>query len=171
MGQASTSRNITQRVAGRQVDYDAQAFSDVITRRNEDAVAVFPGRFVINGSTDQVALIQDSGAVLGATEFYHGLAVDNETRERTAGSLATDGYVQNALIPIAKSGRWYVETEEAVVEGDQVFVRYVAGAGGTVIGLARTDVDTASAEGVNAKFAETTTASGLAAVELNLAQV
>ena len=171
MGQAAWARNITQRVAGRQVDMHAQAFADVITKRNEDSVAIFPGRFVINGTTDEDALIQDSGAVLAAGEFYRGLAVENETRERVGATLATTGYIQNALVPIAKDGRWYVETEEAVTEGDQVFVRYVAGAGGSVIGLARTDVDTASAEAINATFAETTTAAGLAAVELNMAQV
>lgn len=171
MGQGTWARGIDQKVAGRQVDLDAQAFADVITKRNEDSVAIFPGRFVINGTTDEDTLIQDSGVVLAGTEFYRGLAVDNENRERVGSTLATTGYVENALVPIARSGRWYVETEEAVTEGDTVWVRFVAGAGGSVIGLARTDVDTASAEAIKAKFAETTTGAGLAAVQLNMDQV
>jgi hypothetical protein len=171
MGQDAWSRNITARVAGRQVDMHAQAFADVITRRNNSSVAIFPGRFVVRDTSDVFCKIQDSGAVLAAGEFYHGLAVDNENRERVGSTLATAGYIEDALVPIARSGRWYAESEEAVNEGAQVFVRYVAGAGGSIIGKVRGDVDTASAEAVKAKFAETIAAAGLVAIDLNIAQV
>lgn len=170
MGQASWARNITAEVAGRAVDYRTQAYADVVTGRNEIATAIFPGRFVVKGTNDADVKIQDSGAAIGAG-LYAGLAIDNENRERVQGSLATAGYLQNELVPVARSGRWYVETEEAVAKGEQVFVRFVAGAGGSIIGKARNDADTASAEAVNATFAETTSAAGLAAVELNFAQV
>lgn len=166
--QATWSKTITQRVAGMAVDGHTQAYAVVATGKNEKATAIFPGRFVVKGTSDTDVKIQDSGASGG---LYIGLAVDNENRERVQGSLATEGYLQYKDLPVAKTGIWYVETEEAVAKGGTVYVRYVAGAGGSVIGLARTDVDTASAEAIKAKFAETTTAAGLAAVELNIPQV
>jgi len=171
MGQASTSRDITTKRAGAAVDYQALSVADKITRRNNSAVAVFPGRMVIRDTDDLSAKIQDSGVVLGAGEFYHGLVMDNTNRERVQGSSATAGYLQNELIPIARTGRFYAECEEAVAEGDTVWVRFVAGAGGSIIGKVRGDVDTASAEAINAKFAQTITAAGLVAIDLNMPQV
>lgn len=175
MGQTSFPRNITTRRAGAAADYQALDTADIVTIRNEDSVAIFPGRFVVNGTNVTVephdGKIQDSGAVLGASEFYVGLATENTNRERVQGSTATAGYIENALAPIARTGRFYAECEEAVTKGDQVFVRYVAGAGGTIIGQVRGDVDTASAEAVNATFAETISAAGLVKIELNMPQV
>ncbi len=170
MGQSSTSRNITTKRAGAAVDYQALDVGDVVTGRNEDAVAIFPGRFVVQGAVDGAVKIQDSGAVIGAGS-YVGLVTDNETRERVQGSTLTAGYIENALVPVARTSRFYAECEEAVAKGGTVFVRYVAGAGGSVIGLVRSDVDTASAEAVNAKFAETITGAGLVAIDLNMPQV
>ena len=168
MGQASTSRNITTRRAGAAVDYQALDNADIVTGRNELAAAIFPGVFVAQGATDDDFMLNDTGAA-GAT--YIGVATDNENRERVQGSTATTGYIQNALVPVARTGRFYVNCEQAATKGAQVYVRYVAGAGGTNIGYARTDIDTASAEAVNATFAETITAAGLIAVELNMPQV
>ncbi len=117
MGQSSTSRDITTKRAGAAVDYQALSVADKITRRNNSAVAVFPCRMVIRDTDDLSAKIQDSGVVLGAGEFYHGLVMDNTNRERVQGSSATAGYLQNELIPIARTGRFYAECEEAVAEG------------------------------------------------------
>lgn len=168
MGQATWARNITKQAAGRAADMHTQAYADVVTARNADATAIFPGRFIVTDGVD--FKVQDSGVALAGTERYY-LAVDNENRERVAGSTATAGYAQYELVPGALDGRWYVETEEAVAKGDPVYVRFVAGAGGTVIGQARNDADTASCEAIDARFNETTTAAGLAEVELNLKQV
>lgn len=174
MGQTSYARNITKRRAGAAADYQALDTADIVTCRNEDSVAVFPGRFVVSGTNTSVqphdCKIQDSGAAIGAG-FYIGLATENTNRERVQGSTATDGYIENAMVPVARTGRFFVETEETVVKGGTVFVRYVAGAGGSIIGKARTDVDTASAEAVNATFAESVTGAGLAAIDLNMPQV
>lgn len=171
MGQTSWARDITTRRAGAPADMHTAARRDSITKRNADAGAIFPGRFVVSDvATAGYVKIQDSGAVLAGTERYY-LAIENTNRERVQGSTATEGYVQNALTPVALDGRWYVETEEAVAENEQVYIRFVAGAGGTVIGKARNDADTASCEAINARFVETTTAAGLAQVELNLHQV
>lgn len=175
MGQTSYARNITKRRAGAAVDYQALDVGDIVTVRNEGSAAMFPGRFVVGGTNTSdrphEAKVQDSGAVLAAGEYYVGLVTDNTNRERVQGSTATAGYIQNAMAPIARTSRFYAECEEAVNKGDQVFVRYVAGAGGTVIGVVRGDVDTASAEAINATFAETISAAGLVAVDLNMPQV
>lgn len=170
MGQATWTKTITQRVAGRAADMHTQAYAEVVTGRNEKATAIFPGRFVVGGTADDDVKIQDSGATLAAGEYYAGLAVDNENRERVQGSLATAGYVQNEITPAAKTGIWWVECEEAVNKGEQVFVRFATGTG-SVIGQVRNDADTATCEAIKAKFAETTTAAGIVAVELNIPQV
>ena len=174
MGQTSFVRNITKRRAGAAVDYQALDAADIVTVRNEDSVAIFPGRFVVSGTNVIVhphdGKIQDSGAAIGSG-FYLGLATDNTNRERTQGSTSTGGYIEGAMAPIARTNRFYAECEETVVKGATVFVRYVAGAGGTIIGQVRSDVDTASAEAVKAKFAESRTGAGLVAIDLNMPQV
>lgn len=168
MGQATCNRDISQKRAGMPVDFQAASVGDIVTGRNDLSTAIYPGRFVVQGTSDDDVKIQNSGAAGGV---YVGLAVDINTRERTRGASTTDGFVENALLPVAKDGRWYVETEEAVTKGGQVYVRFVAGAGGSVIGLARTDADTASAEAINATFDETVGSAGIAAVTLSLNQV
>lgn len=167
MGQDSWARNIDQKVAGRAVDYHAQAYADVVGGRNEEAVAIFPGLFVVQGTADDDVKIDDGG-VTGADIL--GLAVDNENRERVGSTLLTTGYVQNALVPVARSGRWYVNCGSTASKGGTVYVRFAAGTT-SVIGEAYSSADTATCDAINAKFAETITAPGLVAVDLNMAQV
>lgn len=167
MGQASVSRNITTRRAGMPVDYQAMDVGDIPTGRNELATAIFPGFFVVQGTDDEDVKIDDSGAT-GATIL--GAAVDNAIRQRVQGSTATTGYVQNILTPYAQTGRWYVNCGSTAIKGGQVFVRFVAGTT-SVIGEAYSSADTASCDAINAKFAETITAAGIVAVELNMHQV
>ncbi len=167
MGQTSTSRSITTRRAGAAVDYQALDVGDILTGRNELATAILPGLFVAQGASDDDVMIDDSGAT-GADIL--GVAVDNENRERNQGSVATGGYVQNALVPYAKSGRFYVNCGSVAAKGGTVYVRFVAGTT-AVIGEAYNSADTASCDAVNAKFAETITAAGIVAVDLNMHQV
>jgi hypothetical protein len=167
MGQASWSRDITQKRAGMPVDYQALDVGDILTGRNELATAIKPGYFIAQGATDDDVMINDTGAT-GAT--YLGVAVDNETRERTQGAVTTDGYVQNQLVPYAATGRFYVNCGSAAAKGGTVYVRFAAGTT-AVIGEAYNSADTATADAVNAKFAETITAPGIVAVELNMHQV
>lgn len=168
MGQVSWARNTSALRAGTPADLQAERNGDVVSMRNEGTVPVFVGRFVVQGTADDYAKIQDSGTAGGT---YAGLAVVKNNDERQRGSDSTAGYAQNLLFPVAKTERWVVETEGAVTKDSQVFVRFVAGAGGSVIGVARADADTASAEAVNATFAETTTSAGLAKVTLSFNQV
>ncbi len=167
MGQSSTARNITARRAGAAVDYQALNTGDIQTGKNELATAIFPGFFVAQGATDDDVMINDTGAT-GAT--YLGVATDNENRERVQGSTATAGYIQNAKVPYAASGRFYVNCGSTATKGGTVYVRFVAGTT-SVIGEAYSSADTASCDAIKAKFAETITAAGIVAVELNMHQV
>lgn len=177
MGQDSYSQSITAKRAGMPADFHSKMNGDVVTGVNEKAVAIFPGRFVVKGTDDNHVKIQDSGAAI-STGLYIGLAVDISARERASGSSLTAGYPINAQTPVARSGRWYAEAEEAVDKGGTVYVRFGAGTA-SVIGKVRSDADAvggvgedeATAEAVKAKFAETISAAGLVAIELNIAQV
>ncbi len=167
MGQSTFTRSITTRRAGAAVDYQAIDVGDVLTGRNELATAILPGFFVAQGATDDDVMIDDSGAT-GAVIL--GLAVENTNRERTQGSTATGGYIQNALTPYAKSGRWYVNCGSTAAKGGVVYVRFVAGTT-SVIGEAYSSADTASCDAIPAKFAETITAAGIVAIDLAMHQV
>jgi len=167
MGQPSYTQNITTKRAGAAVDYQALNVGDVQTGRNELATVIKPGFFVAQGATDDDVMIDDSGAT-GAVLL--GVAVDNENRERTPGSTGTAGYIQNELVPYATTGRRYVNCGSAAAKGGTVYVRFVAGTT-AVIGEAYNTADAASCDAVNATFAETITAPGIVAVELNMHQV
>jgi len=163
MGQTAWTKDIVRGRAGLPVDLQTAEHGDVVTRRNESATAIFPGLFVAKGTGDDQVIPPTAAADVV------GLAVDMNARERIRGSVATDGYVQNSILPVAKNYRWYVVSEEAVSPSDTVYVRVAAGAGGTVLGAVRNDADTASAEALTgAKFVETTTAAGIVAVEISL---
>ena len=88
------------------------------------------------------------------------------------GSASVDSaYPVEAAVCVMKQGDVWVRVEDTVTPGDPVFVRFTAGAGGTVLGRFRADADTASAfEVTNARWK--TTADGsttlYAKLELNI---
>lgn len=84
-----------------------------------------------------------------------GIAMRDLSKQAdAAGSI---DYVAGDDVAIVQAGLVYVIAEEAVIPGDPVFVRFVAGAGGTLLGALRTDADTASAYNWDvAKWASTT---------------
>lgn len=68
---------------------------------------------------------------------------------------------------IMRQGVVWVVCEKAVNEGDPVFVRHAANGGNTQLGaVTDTDDSTFTSQLTNARFASTTTAAGLAQVEL-----
>lgn len=71
-------------------------------------------------------------------------------------------------ISVLHIGRVLVKPEQAMVPGDAVFVRFAAGAGGTVLGSIRKDADSASAVAwPKAKILSTVdSASGLCVLEV-----
>lgn len=50
-------------------------------------------------------------------------------------------YVDGEMVPVLRKGQLWVYTEEAVSDGDPVFVRISAGAGGSALGAFRNDAD------------------------------
>ena len=102
-------------------------------------------------------------ATVGIAALTAGLAlvdfVGVSMRQSAKSSVATNGifgypgitststtasYVDGESVPVLTAGGIWVFTEEAVVEGDPVYVRVASGAGGSVLGAFRNDADTAS---------------------------
>lgn len=78
------------------------------------------------------------------------------------------GYEPQSAVSVLRKGRVYVQVEDAVVAGGQVFIRHVAGAG-EQLGAARSDADGADASALpSASFMTAASAGGLAVVEINL---
>jgi hypothetical protein len=169
MGQTTFARDVTKKRAGAFVDYQGLDTGDVVTGRNELSTKILPGLFVAQGASDEDVMIDDSGAT-GAVIL--GVAMDNENRERNQGNgiTATGGYVQNALVPVAKSGRVYVNCGSVAAKNGQVYVRFVTGTT-TVIGEAYNSADSAKCDLIPAKFAETITSAGIVAIDLNMHEV
>lgn len=91
-----------------------------------------------------------------------GIALYDATRE-------PGSYAQYDDMPIRRRGVIWVTAENAVNDGDDVYVRFIAG-GGETYGALRSDTDSGDAIRVEgARFASTTTTTAqLAKVELNL---
>jgi hypothetical protein len=69
---------------------------------------------------------------------------------------------------LLEEGVVYVKVEEAVVDGDPVFVRYASGAGGTQLGSFRKSADTATAGAVKGAIYRSSAAiGGFAVVEFS----
>ncbi len=78
----------------------------------------------------------------------------------TSASVTAD-YVDGEVVPVLYDGSIWVYSEEAIVDGDPVYVRVASGAGGTVLGAFRNDSDTSScALVVGATFCRDSTAAG-----------
>lgn len=103
------------------------------------------GRFVVRG-TDKGLQCKLPGAALDITSLKAklGVALQSHANENLQDGLAP-GYEDKKPVSIMEKGKVYVEVEEAVTPDSDVFVRFVAGAGGDQLGIFRTDADTASA--------------------------
>jgi hypothetical protein len=79
------------------------------------------------------------------------------------------GYELNEAVTLLRRGIIWVQTEGAVSQDGQVFARFAAGAGGSVLGSIRGDADTGTAVAIpGAVFRSTTSGAGLAQVEINM---
>jgi len=78
----------------------------------------------------------------------------------TSSSVTAD-YVDAEDVPVLTAGGIWVYSEEAISDGDPVYVRVASGSGGSVLGAFRNDADSAScALVVGAKFKRDSTAAG-----------
>lgn len=81
--------------------------------------------------------------------------------------MPAGGWPNGSMPDIMRTGRIHVVVEGAGVEGQTLFMRFAAGAGGAQLGAFRADADTASAVVVSGMRAlETWTASGIVLAEL-----
>lgn len=122
-------------------------------------VAVSFGLAVCRGTAD------NQGTLATATGGkFLGLAVRTVTG--TADTNGTRTYAIGESLNLIDEGTIHATCEDGCVPGDAVFFRHTAGAGGTVIGALRTDVDTASADAIpNATWESTTTAGSIGIVK------
>jgi len=126
--------------------------------------------------------LNDAGQQVGDRKLVHlpQLATD-VTNPRTAQGFALHtqavenalsgeglGYNPQSAVSILKRGRVYVQVEDAVADGGQVFIRHVAGAG-EQLGAARSDADGSDASALpNASYVLAANAGELAIVDINL---
>lgn len=97
-----------------------------------------------------------------------GVAVADQARSQDP-SVTLPTYPIQSAVPCGRFGRWYVVVEEAVNAGDQAFVRFASGAGGTQLGSFRKSADTATAAALpNAYYTAGAVLGGYAVVELQL---
>lgn len=132
---------------------------DIISKAAEGSDINF-GLAVVQGTADDQAILpaDAAGLFLGVTEY---------TTAWAANASDVHLYEENREMNILGFGRVWVVCEDGCVPGDDAFYRYAAGAGGTVIGAFRTDVDTASAAAVpGGTFRSTAAAGELAILQL-----
>ena len=164
------------------VDYNGQLFTELLAIP-DGGNATLTSTTLIRSITS-ISVPEQSGAggtaTFGITALstltiadYRGVALRQPVKTTVATSsiygypgltstLVTGDYVDAESVPVLYRGPVAVFTEEAVSDGDYVYVRISAGAGGSVLGAYRNDADTASCVLVpNARFVRDA-ASGIA---------
>jgi len=122
---------------------------------------IAPGLAVARGAAGKVIPYS------AVTDEFIGVAVLTDTKAGTYNSEASPLYQIGETVPCRNFGSIVVLAESDVVEGNNAFIRYAAGAGGTVIGSFRADADTTTAkEEPTIKFAESATAGSLVRVTI-----
>lgn len=128
------------------------------------SVAIPVGRCVARGTDDDHVKLPTTSAEVTAAR---GIAVQDWLSEITVSDVQT--YPVKSAVGVMRQGRIWVTVEEAVNDGDDVFVRFASGAGGTGLGAFRKSADTATAVALpSAKYVTTAAAAGLAIVEINM---
>ena len=98
-------------------------------------------------------------------DAFAGITIRKHTQANLYNATTPTDYAIGSSVPIANFGYIVVEAESAVVKGGNAFIRYAAGAGGTVLGAVRADADTATAvEVTGLVFAESAEAGELVRV-------
>lgn len=79
-----------------------------------------------------------------AAGLFLGISVADTSREPQSGV----GYEHQSAVPILEFGNIWVNVEDTVTEGQNLFCRYASGAGGSQLGAFRPDADSSSAAAV-----------------------
>jgi len=117
---------------------------------------------VAQGSTATLARLPTASG-----DTYLGITVLDQTQEVQADD--THEYTAGSAMAILRQGRIWVNVEDAVTAGGDVYVRYAASANGDQLGAIRSDGDSSSAAQLTGAVFATTQATpgGLAIVEIN----
>jgi hypothetical protein len=127
------------------------------------AAAVSGGQFVTRDASDVKAKVPTSSA-----EVLAGLGFVIFDAAKATGDGATVDYEAGSNVPVLNQGPIWASCEEAVTQGQTVYVRHTANGGNTVLGKVRNDGDSNTCEIlVGAYFAATTTGAGPALVFLD----
>lgn len=114
---------------------DSSMGTEHISRLNgEAATNMAVGIVVKQGSSESECLLPSS-----SSDKLLGLVVSSMDHETDAdGNFVIE---PDCMASIARKGRFYALPEQTVAEGDDVFVRYTAGAGALTVGRLRKDYD------------------------------
>lgn len=134
MAQLSYSSDLSRAYAGQVADGGEK---DVISAMNATGSAISFGVFVVMGTNPGEAKLPSTGTDIGNKTL--GVSVQVTAQEPTS------GHADEEVFPVLNKGRVWCLAEETLAQGDAVYVRHTAGAGGSVMGLIRNDADTASA--------------------------
>lgn len=143
--------------------------SGLCQRDSKKGEAAMPaGVLVVTGASEfsckvpaATGQITASGFALGITEFATAKEPD---------PAATNEYLSGEIVNIVTKGRVWMITEGAPTVGAPVFIRFASGGGGTQLGSARIDADTATAVALSSGVFRSVATNGVALVEINLPQ-
>jgi len=140
---------------------DTGSRNDVLSRISEEAVSFPAGVALVAGTLPDTQALLPTGAasLLGVALHSHANEVGGDDL-----NLIDDASAFNVL----HVGRVYVQVEEAVTPASTVFVRVVAGGGGTQLGAFRASADTASAlAATGARYLTSAGIAGFAVLEID----
>lgn len=156
MAQTSYSSTLAPGFAGQLADI---SFKRVSTGVNAEGAALPFGLAVTKATGDGKYDLPDA-----AGDKVHGIILHSHDVD-LVGLTGAQGVPVGGDFNLLEEGAAYVKVEEAVVDGDDAYVRHTAGAGGAQLGSWRKSADTATAAIVKgAKFRSSASAGGIAKV-------
>lgn len=143
---------------------EATAASDLITVTAERGYSVVLSAFVTTGGAGQPTW---SYTQTGSLTGLAGVSLHQHKEPDSAGVAQ---YLAAEAVDVLKRGRVWVQAEQAVIPGDPVYVRVIAGSAGELVGQVRKDADSGKAVllSAGAAFDSDTSAAGLVSLSLNL---
>lgn len=153
-----TTHAINMPVARAGLVADSGIVQDTISRLAEDAAGALAGTFVVPGTdAENQAIVPTTAAEITDGDGL-GVVMYDASKEpaRTAAAIAAGAeYDVEDMLPLVDKGRIWVRCDAGatIVANTPAFVRFAAGAGGSVLGSFREDADTATAAALpNAVF-------------------
>ena len=164
MSQTTYSRNFEAAFAGMLGDSGDHRIGSYLNVEGSDIPA---GILVALVGEGQAELVEATGDLLA------GGVLKTFARDPgdASGALSGTAVIKSGhMMPVLEEGAVWLLGEEAMAVGDDVFVRFAAGAGGSQLGAVRNDADTASARQVlGARVLKASTGAGPVLVYLSVA--